>query len=84
MFAVAKKNEAKPEPKPDKYPTRKTAAIQVDKDLARMAAVIASYDGISQGELCSPILRPTLEAEFARVQEMMRQDVERRKNRREG
>jgi hypothetical protein len=82
MFAVAKqpKHENKPEPKKG---DRRTAAVQVDKDLARMAAVVASYDGITQGDLCSPVLRPFLEAEFARVQEAMRRDVERQKNRRE-
>ena len=48
---------------------RRTAPIQVEKDLARMAAVIASHDGITQADLVSPVLRPFLLGQYARVKQ---------------
>ena len=46
---------------------RTTAAIQVEKDLARKAAVIASHRRISQSKLVSPVLREFIEAQYALV-----------------
>jgi hypothetical protein len=57
-------------PKDDRS-NRKSAPIQVEKELARMAAVIASYRGITQSELCSPAIRPFLMAEYRLIQEEM-------------
>ena len=54
---------------------RKTAPVQVAKDLARMAAVVASHDGITQADLISPLLRPFLTAEYKRVQEQIQQEL---------
>jgi hypothetical protein len=48
---------------------RRTAPVQVEKDLARMAAVIASHRGITQADLCSPVLRPFLIAQYRLVQQ---------------
>ena len=58
---------------------RRTAPVQVEKDLARMAAVIASHDGITQSDLVSPLLRPFLEGEYARVQESIRRELQGKK-----
>lgn len=64
MLTVAKK----PEPKDDRA-GRRTAAIQIEKDLARMAAVIASHRGITQSDLCSPVLRDYLTLQYRLVKE---------------
>lgn len=66
-----KKTEAAPE--------RRTAAIQIDKDLARMAAVIASHRRTSQAELVSPVLRQFLEAQYAVVSAEIQREVKDRK-----
>lgn len=58
---------------------RNTAPIQVEKDLARMAAVIASHDGITQAKLVSPIIRQFLEVEYDRVQKQIREELNRKK-----
>lgn len=50
---------------------RKTAPIQVDKELARMVAVIASHDGITQAELLRDHLRPFVKMHFERVQQQI-------------
>lgn len=55
---------------------RKTAPIQVRKDLARMAAVIASHDGITQSDLVSPVLESFLLSEYDRVQKEMRRQLD--------
>lgn len=55
---------------------RKSAPIQVDKQLARWAAVVASHRGITQAELVSPVLRPFLLAQYRLVQEEMGQEIE--------
>ena len=47
---------------------RRTAPIQVEKDLAKMAATIASHDGISQAALISPQIRQFLKTQYERVQ----------------
>lgn len=58
---------------------RRTAAIQIDKDLARMAAVIASHRRISQSDLVSPVLRQFLEAQYALVSAEIQKEVKGRK-----
>lgn len=55
---------------------RKSAPIQVEKDLARMAAVVASFRGITQSELCSPALRPFLTTQYRLVQAEMGKEIE--------
>jgi hypothetical protein len=74
MLAVAKSRKPEPEVKTDRS-GRNTAPVQVEKDLARMAAVVASHDGITQAALVSPILRPFLLAQYARVQEAIRREI---------
>lgn len=47
---------------------RNTAPVQLKTDLARMAAVIASHDSITQAELLDAHLRPFLRMHYERVQ----------------
>lgn len=52
---------------------RRTAPIQVEKELARMVAVIASHRGIGQSDVVSAHLRPFLLAQY----ELVRQEIQR-------
>jgi hypothetical protein len=60
--AVAKK---RPSEKGEDRSNRKTAPIQVEKELARIAATVASHRGITQADLLSPVIRPFLLAQLA-------------------
>lgn len=77
-IAVGKKKSgsAEGEPKPR---VRRTAPIQVSTDLARMAAVVASHDRITQAELLEPLLRPFLLAQYARVRESIDRELDEQK-----
>lgn len=77
VTAVAKqpKKESATDKKTDDRAGRKTAPVQVMKDLARMAAVVASHRGISQGELLDPVIRPFLLAQYAAVRAAMDQEL---------
>jgi hypothetical protein len=57
---------------------RRTAAVQVEKDLARMAAVIASHRGVTQSDVCSPVLRPHLLTQYRLVQEEITRELRER------
>jgi hypothetical protein len=50
---------------------RRTAPVQVDKELARMIAVIASHDGITQADLLNDHLRPFVKMHYERVQQQI-------------
>lgn len=65
-------------PKEDRS-NRKSAPIQVDKDLAKMAAVISTYRGITQAELCSPMIRKALTAEYRLFQEEVAKNLQEEK-----
>ncbi len=67
-MSVAMAKEKKPKAEGDDRTNRRTAPIQVEKELARMAAVIASHDGITQSDLLSPFLRQFLRTHYERVQ----------------
>lgn len=54
---------------------RRTAPIQVERDLARMAAVIASHRGIRQADVVDAVLRPFLRAQYQIVQQEMNQEL---------
>lgn len=77
MIAVAKaKAEGDtPEPERDSRPGRKSAPIQIEKDLARMAAVIAAHDGVTLSELLSPQLRQFIRTNYERVQKEIQERV---------
>ncbi len=76
--AVAKEPKAKKGLAADDRSNRKTAPVQVEKDLARMCAVIASHDGITQSELISAHLRPFLLMHYERVQKAIRAELDAR------
>jgi hypothetical protein len=57
---------------------RKSAPIQIEKELARWAAVISSHDGITQSELVSDHLRPFLRAHYERVQQEIQAELKKR------
>ena len=63
------------ETKDDDRSGRKPAPIQVDKDLARMVAVVAAHDGVTQGQLIEPVLRPFMLAQYARVQNAIKTEL---------
>lgn len=65
MVAVAEKKQP---PKADGREGRKSAPVQIDKELAKMAATIAAHDGITLSELLSPVLRQFLLTNYERVQ----------------
>lgn len=75
MIAVAKSKKDDSPKESENRTGRTTAPIQVPKDLARMAAVVAQFDGITQADLVGPVLRPFLLAQYARVQEAIRQEL---------
>jgi hypothetical protein len=59
---------------------RKTAPVQIEKELARMAAVIASHDGITQAELLSPVIRGFLRGQYERVQKEIQERIRQMNN----
>ena len=70
------------EPRPKQKGTgRTTTAIQIDQDLARKIAVIASHRGIRQSEVISPVLRDIVEAQYALVSSEIQQELKSRKSR---
>lgn len=58
----------KPEPAGPTKRVRSSAPIQVSADLAHMAAVVATHDRITVGELLNDHLRPFVEQQYRRVQ----------------
>jgi hypothetical protein len=58
-MAKRKPSEAKPTGRPPK-PTGSPTQVRMDPDIASMAKVVASVEGISMTELLSGILRPIL------------------------
>lgn len=76
MLAVAKR--PKSETGEDRS-NRKSAPVQVEKDLARKVAVIATHRGISQSALISPVIRKFVEAQYALVSAEIQEEVKSRK-----
>lgn len=62
--------------KPPKAKGRKTAPIQVEVQLARWVAIIATHDGITQSELLSPIIKEPITHAYKRVQKEMGKEIE--------
>jgi hypothetical protein len=73
---MAKKAAEVPRPEDDRS-GRKTAPIQVEKELARMVAVIAAHRQISQGELISPVIRSFVVSEYRKTQAAMGRELDR-------
>jgi hypothetical protein len=55
---------------------RTTAPVQVDKELARMAAVIAAHRGVTVGEVVGPVLKPYLLTQYRLTQEQIRKELD--------
>jgi len=77
MLAVAKKPKVA-ESGEDRS-NRKSAPVQVEKDLARKVAVIATHRGISQSALLSPVIRRFVEAQYEIVSGEIQKEVEQRR-----
>lgn len=69
---------AEPEKRESKR-VRKTAPIQVDADLARKVAVIASHRRKAASEIISPVIRDFVEAQYALVSSEIQKEVKARK-----
>ncbi len=69
MYAVVEKSKDKEKSKGTAKEGRRTAAVQIELDLARMAAVVASHRGITQSAVVSPVLRDYLTAQYRLVKE---------------
>ena len=54
---------------------RKTAPVQVPKELARMLGQIAAHDEVSQGELLDPLIRQWIVTQYERVMREMGQEL---------
>lgn len=63
MIAVAKQ---KPKNADDRS-GRKSAPVQIEKELARMAAVIAAHDEVTMSDLLTPVLRQFILTNYERV-----------------
>jgi hypothetical protein len=57
-------------PKDDRS-NRKSAPIQIEKDVAKMAAMVATYRSITMSDLCTPVLRPFITMQYRLLQEEM-------------
>jgi hypothetical protein len=70
-----------PRPKPEsgepakKKPERKTAPVQIDAELARMAAVIAAHDKKNIADIINPLIRQWLLTNYERVQKEIQQRI---------
>lgn len=68
---MPKKKEAK-----EDRSNRKTAPVQVKKDVARWVAVVATHDGITQADLLDPVLRHWAITNYRRVLREMGKEIE--------
>ncbi len=55
---------------------RRTAPVQVLKDVARMIAVVATHDGVSQADLVDPWIRQRAIMEYKRVSREIGREIE--------
>lgn len=65
---MPRRKKENPGGEPGEKGGRTTAPIQIEMELARMAAVIASHDGITVSKLMSPVVRQFLLTNYERVQ----------------
>ena len=70
MSAIAMAKE-KPNKGADERSGRKTAPVQIDKDLARMLGTIAAHEGTTQAALLTPLIRQWIMTNYERVQKEM-------------
>lgn len=62
--------------------SRKTASVQVDADISRMIAVVASHQRKSQAELISLVLRKFIVPLYAKVSVEIQQEMKSAEERR--
>lgn len=74
---MAKKPAAKKDGTDTPERKRNTAPVQIEKELARMAATIASHDGVTQSELLSPVVRQFLIMNYERVKRQIQENLNR-------
>jgi hypothetical protein len=55
---------------------RRTAPVQVEKELARMVAVIASHRGISQSDFLSPFIKQYVITNYRQVRGAMGKELD--------
>ena len=63
------KDKAKAEP--EDRSGRKTAPVQIDKELARMLGTIAAHEGTTQAALLTPLIRQWIITNYERVRQEM-------------
>jgi hypothetical protein len=68
-------DESPPKVKEDRS-NRRSAPIQVDKDIARMAAMVATFRGVTLADLCSPALRPFITTQYRLMQAEMAKELQ--------
>ena len=56
---------------------RKSAPVQIDRELARMAAVIAANDGVTLSDLLTPVVRQFIMTNYERVQKEIQSRIQR-------
>jgi hypothetical protein len=61
----------KPKKVADDRSGRKTAPVQIDKDLAQMLATIATHEQTTQASLLTPLIRQWIITNYERVQKEM-------------
>lgn len=66
---------------PDRPPEekRKTAPVQIERELARMAAVICAHDDVTITEFLAPVLAPFIRMHYQRVQKEIEARVQQMK-----
>lgn len=77
MTAVAKE---KPKPTDTARAARKSAPVQIEKELARMAAVIAAHDEKTLSDLLTPVVRQFIISNYERVQKEIQVRVQKFQN----
>ncbi len=76
MTAVAKE---KPKASDPQRAGRKSAPIQIEKELARMAAVIAAHDDVTISDLLTPVVRQFIMTNYERVKREIQARIDRMK-----
>lgn len=78
-MAKEKPAKVRPDEKGDKRPGRKSAPVQIERELARMAVVIAAHDEVTISDLLTPIVRQFIVTNYQRVQKEIQVRIERLK-----
>lgn len=66
----------RPDPEKEDRSGRKSAPVQVKKDLAKMVAIIATHDDVTQADLLDPVLRQWAITNYRRVMREIGKEIE--------